>query len=224
MFSQTNNSLASENTVSDLPTKVDETFSFKLTNSTVKSILDYTDKPILLEWGASWCPVCSQNREEIGKIYDDYKDVINFLSVSYGGSGDTLADVQHYKFKSPWDFGLDTENYAGTIGVSTGDLHFINTDLTIQNNYVYKYLAIDIVKNEFIQDLHNLVTSDPTYDPELVQLPNTVTSDQGSQSNTDPETPETPTTSPGFDFITGSTIFVFLGFALIIKRNKSKKY
>ena len=53
-------------------------FEIKLTNSTTIGLQDYTNKPIVLNWGASWCPICKANLVTMNNIYDSAKPYFNF--------------------------------------------------------------------------------------------------------------------------------------------------
>ena len=41
-----------------------------------------TDKPLLVYFTASWCPVCAKNWPSINTVYKEYKDKVNFIAIS----------------------------------------------------------------------------------------------------------------------------------------------
>ncbi|MHA2104671.1 MAG: TlpA family protein disulfide reductase [Candidatus Hodarchaeales archaeon] len=168
---------------------IDPNFIFTLENGTVVSISDYPDKTFIIEWGASWCPVCGNNIEVVNTFVNTWKPWINFLSISYGGSGDTLDDLNKgsYDQKHKMDTGLDHTNYASTIGAGNGDIQFIYSDFTVREHYKYKYLAIDIIREEFKWDLVDLIREDATFDPEE-SLPGSEYWTTSTSSNSIPET------------------------------------
>ncbi|MFX0092339.1 MAG: peroxiredoxin family protein [Candidatus Hodarchaeota archaeon] len=132
----------------DLDVKTNtSSFDFTLTNGTIVNLDNYNDKPILLEWSASWCSVCELNLGTIETMYDDYKDLIHILSISYGGSGDDLNDVISMKGNRPWDFGLDHTNYANTVSATNGDTWILYPNLTVAK--IWKHA---IVQKSVLQD------------------------------------------------------------------------
>jgi thiol-disulfide isomerase/thioredoxin len=110
-------------------------FEFTLMNSTIVELSDYTDKPVLVHWVASWCSTCRQNQGHINTIYDTYKDQVNFLSISFGGSGDAIEDLNKLEVNNRWDIGLDHTNYAATVGKRNSHMWILNTDMTLFVNW-----------------------------------------------------------------------------------------
>ena len=94
-------------------------FEFQRTDESTRSLSDYTEKQlIVIHWGASWCPLCKRNNVAISRIYSEYTNDVNFLSINYGGSGDNLDDVKDDKGGYQWDFGLDVNDFAGSTDIS----------------------------------------------------------------------------------------------------------
>lgn len=116
-------------------------FSVQKIDESVVNISDYGSKPILLEWAASWCGNCKANIEKMYEIYPQYSDKVNFLTVSFGGSGDDLDDVASLKTKGdityPWDFSLDHTNYASEVGARNSHTWILTPDLELFENWGY---------------------------------------------------------------------------------------
>ena len=112
-------------------------FEFLTTESITESLSNYTEKPILLKWAASWCGVCKLNQNNMKLIYDDYKENVTFITISYGGSNDDLDNVQWMKDRGPYDwlFGLDFDDYASTVGAVNGHMWILNADLTLYQKW-----------------------------------------------------------------------------------------
>lgn len=132
-------------------------FEIKLTNSTTIGLQDYTNKPIVLNWGASWCPICKANLVTMNNIYDSAKPYFNFLTVSYGGSGDKLNDIIGLKNIGPygWDFGLDSSDAASTFKVTNGYLWILNTNLELVAKWNYTIVPQD----QLVNAMNNLLSS-----------------------------------------------------------------
>lgn len=118
-------------------------FQFETTEGRTVDISDYKGKPVLLEWGASWCSTCKKNQESMNQIYDDYKENVTFISLSYGGSRDGLSDVQDMKNSRhyEWIFGLDINNYAKKVGVANGYTWLLSSNLEVVKTWNYTIVS-----------------------------------------------------------------------------------
>ncbi len=139
-------------------------FSFRSTNGEDVDISSYQGKPILLEWGASWCSICERNQDSMQKIYNEYKDRVHFISLSYGGSGDTLQEVQSVKSERgyQWDFGLDINDYAATVDVANGYNWLLSADLELLRTWNYTIVSSTDFSNSFIEffDFNDTIATD----------------------------------------------------------------
>ncbi|MHA2338618.1 MAG: peroxiredoxin family protein [Candidatus Hodarchaeales archaeon] len=117
-----------------------ERFSFTLVEGEVTDLSEYTGKPLVIEWGASWCDICKENQKSIQSLYQVYKDEVNFLSLSYGGSGDSASDYGEIKTSRgySWQFGVDHTNFASTVGVSTGTVWVLDDFLNLEKQWLYQ--------------------------------------------------------------------------------------
>lgn len=144
-----------------------EKFDFTLTNGNVVNLSDFQDKPIVLDWTASWCGLCEENLRVFRSLYDDFKDHANFITLGYARSGDDLAlirDIQNSK-PNDWNFGFDHTNYADVVGTGNVDIWIMDTEL----NIVYSWDESIITKSDFssklkvvIGEVTSVFTSDDT--------------------------------------------------------------
>jgi len=148
-------------------------FEFTLSDGTIHSISEYTDKgqtPILLEWGASWCTACDVNLRAMSELYPSFKNDINFLSLSFGGSGDTLENLNslnsgYYSQNNiEWPLGLDHTNKARDLGVANGFFTFLTPSLEIFKTYQYVAIVSAGQKNQLRQDLNALLQGETLND------------------------------------------------------------
>ncbi len=128
-------------------------FEFQALNGTIVSTSAFEGKPVVLDWAASWCPTCKATQRSMNAIYDDYKDFVTFVSISYGGSGDDLKDVQEMKGNYEWLFGLDINNYADQYDVSNGYVWIIDKNLEIAKAYNYSIVS----SSELMEELDKLI-------------------------------------------------------------------
>ncbi len=86
------------------------------------------NKPTVVYFTASWCPMCAQNWPAISEVYPEYKDRLNFVSVSIDPTDDKqvmskLAREKGFEFpvaagnpQLMLDFGVESQ--ATTVGVN----------------------------------------------------------------------------------------------------------
>ncbi|KIL38565.1 hypothetical protein SD70_25460 [Gordoniibacillus kamchatkensis] len=53
------------------------------------------DKPLVLNFWATWCPPCKQEAPDLADLYDRYKDRVDFYGINLTQS-DKLADVRQF--------------------------------------------------------------------------------------------------------------------------------
>lgn len=108
-------------------------FPFTTTDGSVVNLADFTGKPLIVEWAASWCGICKENQKVMNELYPLYNESVHFISISYGGSGDTLGDVSAMKNDRgySWTFGLDHTNVAATHEVRNGYLWVLDSNYTL---------------------------------------------------------------------------------------------
>ncbi|MHA2272620.1 MAG: TlpA family protein disulfide reductase [Candidatus Hodarchaeales archaeon] len=141
-----------------------EDFSFTKTDDSIVSLYAFSGKPVILEWGASWCSVCKENQETMDELYALYSDSVHFISLSYGGSGDSLSDVARMKNDGsyPWTFGLDHTNVASTHQVRNGHLWILDSSFNLVKEW-----GKSIVQASAIQDELNPLLSPEEQQPTI---------------------------------------------------------
>lgn len=85
------------------------------------------DKPMVVYFTASWCPICAKNWPVLSKVYPDYKDKLNLVAIGIDPT-DTrevmteLANEEGFTFPTTWghpdimvDFGVESQ--ATTVGI-----------------------------------------------------------------------------------------------------------
>lgn len=96
------------------------------------------DKPVLLNFWASWCGPCKEEAPVLARLYEKYKDKLDFYAVNLTGNDETdaaLAFAQRYKYTFP--VLLDQElKVSGLYGVKA-----IPTSFLIDRNGV----IVDVV-------------------------------------------------------------------------------
>ncbi len=183
--------------------KVD--FQFQLVNGTIINLDSYSGKPIILDWAASWCPICKSNQKNMKLLYPKYSDYVNFLSISYGSSGDNLAAVKkmqqdgHYL----WDFGLDINKVSNTYGTTNGYVWIIDSSLNLVKSFNYTI----VTRGQMEEVLKTLVTL-----PTTSQIP--TTSQTGNTTTTNPTSNPLSQSSSLFGDLISNPLFLAFGAAI----------
>jgi len=86
------------------------------------------DKPMVVYFTASWCPICAKNWPVLSEVYPDYKDELNLIAIGIDPT-DTkevmtkLANKENFQFPTTWghpqimvDFGVESQ--ATTVGIN----------------------------------------------------------------------------------------------------------
>lgn len=102
-----------------MPNFVCETnYKFKQDDKSVKDTEKDTDylfdlyksnKPVFINFWAIWCNPCVMELPDLQKLYDKYKEYVDFLMINCGSKRNILLDfIENKKFKFP--VGFDIEN------------------------------------------------------------------------------------------------------------------
>jgi thiol-disulfide isomerase/thioredoxin len=158
-------------------------FEFTLADGSLAMLSDFQDKPILLDWSASWCPSCDVNKRTIDSLYNDFVNFTNFITISYGGSGDTLAKVNQEKGDYPWTFALDHTNYAGDAGANNADIWILDQNFTLRYSWDYSEVP-KLVLAEKLNDVIGIVTSETTSEVTSTSTTTIITDDSTITSET----------------------------------------
>ncbi len=80
--------------------KTDYNWSFIDSGHQIKSLNDYNDKPILINFWATWCPPCVAEMPSLQKLQNEYSSKVHFIFISYEDQNITLPFLQEKK----WSF------------------------------------------------------------------------------------------------------------------------
>ncbi|MFO8236533.1 MAG: TlpA disulfide reductase family protein [Bacteroidales bacterium] len=62
---------------------------------------DFSDKPVFINYWATWCPPCKAEMPVLKKLYEDYKDDVNFLFISREPLSETQAFMNKHEYDLP---------------------------------------------------------------------------------------------------------------------------
>lgn len=86
------------------------------------------NKPMVVYFTASWCPICAKNWPVFSELYPEYKDKLNFISISIDPTDtkeviSNLVEEEGITYPSTWghpnimiDFGVQSQ--ATTVGIN----------------------------------------------------------------------------------------------------------
>ncbi|MGQ1948794.1 peroxiredoxin family protein [Geofilum sp. OHC36d9] len=126
----------------------DQTISLK------QSLAD--QKPMIVYFTASWCPMCAQNWPAISEVYPEYKDRVNFVAISIDPTDDDqvmtkLAKEKNINFplvkgtpKVMIDFGVKTQ--ATTVGINKAGYVAFQKDKAVLTADEYRELFEQLLK------------------------------------------------------------------------------
>ena len=97
------------------------------------TLKDLNDKPIVLNFWASWCPPCKAELGDFEEAYKEYKDKINFVMVDLVGSNNetkekALAHIEEMGYTFPVYFDVRGEGSYYYRLESIPRTYFINSD------------------------------------------------------------------------------------------------
>jgi peroxiredoxin len=86
------------------------------------------DKPMIVYFTASWCPICAKNWPALSKLYPEYKDRLNLVAIGIDPTDDEqvmreLSEEEGFTFpitKGQPDIMMDfgVESQATTVGIN----------------------------------------------------------------------------------------------------------
>lgn len=91
-------------------------FELKGMNGKPYSITQLNGKPVLINFWASWCGPCRKEAPDLVRLYEKYKDQIEFLAVN-ATSDDSLKDAESFvkEFKLPFPVLLDEQGIVSAL-------------------------------------------------------------------------------------------------------------
>jgi thiol-disulfide isomerase/thioredoxin len=96
-------STAGNNSISD-PNHAPDFFALDRQGKRVRLADINRDKPVVLNFWASWCPPCTEEMPYYQKAFTTYGDRISFMMVNLGAEKDTRADAENYLKEGAYTF------------------------------------------------------------------------------------------------------------------------
>ncbi len=85
-------------------------FTLPDTEGNIHSLDDYTGKPILLDFTASWCTYCHKLAPELKRLYKNFINEVTVLSINCGESTAT-ARMNKETEDAPWPYLVDENSF-----------------------------------------------------------------------------------------------------------------
>ncbi|NLM01075.1 MAG: redoxin domain-containing protein [Treponema sp.] len=87
-------------------------FSLEMTDGKMFRLFENLDKPILVNYWATWCPPCVREFPDLEEMYAKYKDRMNFIAVNSGENKNTIESFMNkHKYKIP--VAMDSSSSVG---------------------------------------------------------------------------------------------------------------
>ncbi len=115
------------------------------------------NKPTVIYFTASWCPMCAKNWPALSEVYPEYKNKLNFVAIGIDPTDDEkvmrkLAKEKGLTFpitagnpKVMIDFGVQSQ--ATTVGIDRKGYVAFQKDKTVLSADEYRALFDQLVKN-----------------------------------------------------------------------------
>jgi peroxiredoxin len=115
------------------------------------------DKPLMVYFTASWCPICAKNWPVLSEVYPDFKDQVNFVAIGIDPTDtrevmEDLAEEKDFKFPTTWghpqimiDFGVESQ--ATTVGINRDGYIAFQKNKTALSAEEYRNLFDQLVSN-----------------------------------------------------------------------------
>ncbi len=113
------------------------------------------NKPMVVYFTASWCPICAKNWPVLSEVYPDYEDKLNLIAIGIDPT-DTkdvmtkLAKEENFKFPTTWghpqimvDFGVESQ--ATTVGINRDGKIAFQKNKTALSEQEYRKLFDQLV-------------------------------------------------------------------------------
>lgn len=141
------NSQEGENTVPDV--------EFFDADGNAVMLSDFFDKPVVLNFWATWCGPCKSEMPGFDRLYNKYKDKVNFVMLNVSDSEETVADFLEengYGFPVYFD---KTQIAAYTYGASSIPLTFV----MYKGGEVYGY-QMGVLPEDALEEALNTVLTE----------------------------------------------------------------
>ncbi len=100
-------------------------FTLQMTDGTEFTLLQNLDKPILVNYWATWCPPCVREFPDLEEMYKNYKDRMHFVAINSAETKDVIETfMTKNKFTIP--IAMDSDNAVGMMyGIASIPTTFI---------------------------------------------------------------------------------------------------
>lgn len=120
------------------------------------SLKDFKDKPIVLNFWASWCPPCREEMPLFDATYRKYKDRINFIFLNVtDGLQETKESAQDFLEKK--DFSFPVYYDTGLEGVSAFQVAAYPTTVFIKDGKLVQTIRGMVMEDDLAEGLAKLV-------------------------------------------------------------------
>lgn len=140
-------------------TELDEAkdFSIETEDGTKVKLSDFKEKPIIINFWASWCAPCKMEMTDFNKIYKEEKENIQFMMINVTVD-DTKKNAQEYIRSNQFSFPVyyDIDGIAAYTYSITGypTTYFINSNFEIMKRY-NGMISEDLLR-KYIQELKTI--------------------------------------------------------------------
>ena len=108
------------------------------TNKGTTFELNKTNKPVFINFWATWCPPCRMEMPGLQSLYEEYRDKVDFVMINLGETRETIEDflVENELYTFP--IGYDVND---TYGLRFGIIGIPTTYIIDKNKVISNYVV-----------------------------------------------------------------------------------
>lgn len=105
------------------------TVGFTYSDGAAGSLADFTGKPTVLNFFASWCPPCRTEMPDFEAAWQTHREQVNFIGIATNDEGTAAADlVAETGVTYPWGIDQQQDLYFSLGGIAMPTTVFLNAD------------------------------------------------------------------------------------------------
>ena len=124
------------------------------TNKGTTFDLNIIDKPVLINFWATWCPPCRMEMPGLQNIYEKYKDRVEFVMINLGETNETISDFLIENETYTFPIGYDESGYYG---LKYAIVSIPTTIILDKNKIIKHYLVGARDEKEFEECLNDVL-------------------------------------------------------------------